>query len=91
MQKEGGFEEGHVKGWVNSVPGWKFELVGVLINLSLYLKRNFVHTRPKRGNAPAVLVVLTVCPEVAPKFLDFTFSLAVSLGVVARGQAHSDS
>ncbi len=45
---------------------------------------------PWEEAAPAVLVFLTVCPEVASEFLDLTLSLAIRLGMVARGQAHSD-
>ncbi len=43
---------------------------------------------PWEEAAPAVLVLLAVCPEVASEFLNLALSLAVRLGMVAGGQAH---
>ncbi len=45
---------------------------------------------PREEAAPAVLVPVAVCPEVTSEFLDLTLSLAIRLGMVAGGQAHSD-
>ncbi|XP_016397843.1 netrin receptor DCC-like, partial [Sinocyclocheilus rhinocerous] len=43
---------------------------------------------PWEEAGPAVLVILAVCPDVTPEFLDLALSLAVSLGMITGGQAH---
>ncbi len=45
---------------------------------------------PKEEATPAVLVPVAVCPEVTSELLDLALSLAIRLGMVAGGQAHSD-
>ncbi len=50
-----------------------------------------VGSRVWEKTAPAVLILLAVCPEVPSEFLYLPLSLAVCLGMVTGGQAHRDS
>ncbi len=45
---------------------------------------------PWEEAAPVVLDPVAVCQELASEFLDLALSLAIRLGMVAGGQAHSD-
>ncbi len=45
---------------------------------------------PWEEAAPAVLDPVAVCQELASEFLDLALSLAIRLGMVAGGQAHSE-
>lgn len=40
---------------------------------------------PGKELAPAVLVLVAVGPQVSPNFLDLALSMAIVLGMVARG------
>ncbi len=45
---------------------------------------------PREEAVPAVLVVMTVGPEISPNLLNLSLSLAISLGVIPRGDADGD-
>ncbi len=55
------------------------------------MKRILCILGPRKVLAPAVLVVMTVGPEVAPDLLDLPLSLAIHLQVVSGGQANRHS
>ncbi len=49
-----------------------------------------MHTRPTKEAVPAVLAVMTLSPEKSPNLLNLPLSLAVSRGVIPRGEADGD-
>ncbi len=54
------------------------------------LREFCAYSGPREEAVPAVLVVMTVGPVISPNLLNLPLSLAVSLGVIPRGEADGD-